>query len=92
MLQLSILLLEYAYQVMQACTKVTIDAQEFNHVLAPLRLLKRLSLSRVEGLKGDLQIFATDLENLLTPTFTKLNLRKRKRAKNVCVKFEQLSW
>ncbi|KJA23767.1 hypothetical protein HYPSUDRAFT_66143 [Hypholoma sublateritium FD-334 SS-4] len=51
-LQLSVLLLEYAYQVMQACTKVTVDAQEINHVLAPLRLLKRLSLSRVKGLKA----------------------------------------
>ena len=89
MLQLSVLLLEYAYQMMQACTKVTIDAQEFNHVLAPLRLLKRLSLSRVEGLKGDLQIVTINLGNLLAPTFTKLNLRKRKRVKNVCPKIEE---
>ena len=79
-LQLSVLLLEYAYQVMQACTKVTIDAQEFNHVLAPLRLLKRLSLSRVEGLKGDLQIVTINMGNLLMPTF-EAQFKKEKKSK-----------
>ncbi|KJA23768.1 hypothetical protein HYPSUDRAFT_1079957 [Hypholoma sublateritium FD-334 SS-4] len=51
-LQITVLLLERAYEVMQACTKVTIDAEELSHLSTPLDLLKNVCTSHVTSLKA----------------------------------------
>ncbi|KAF9484260.1 hypothetical protein BDN70DRAFT_872756 [Pholiota conissans] len=54
-LQLGVLLLEYAYSVMQACCVVTVDVKEMSHLLSPLRFLQRICMNRISALQAQFQ-------------------------------------